>query len=135
MTHYLNDDVVDTAANVLKNNATRIVLCDGAPASFANANTLKGSGSGQKLAEASVTSSDLTIGNDATNGRRVTMAAKNNLDVLAAGDGTHIAWLDTANTRLLKVAPLAATLTGLTTLAKVNLPTHYHVFRDAEAVV
>lgn len=132
MTHFLADIVLDQSANYLKNNVTKIILCQGAPASYSEATTNLGTGSGKRISEATVDDTDFTVGDDAEDGRRVTAAAQPSLPVLADGDGDHVAWVDTANSRLLKVAPVPVMLEGLTTLATVTIPTHFHTFRDAE---
>jgi hypothetical protein len=134
VTHFLNDLVVDQAANFISANVTKLTVCDGAPTTFSDANTNNGSGTGRKMAEVTVDSGDFTLANDATDGRRLTIGAQNGLAVVAAGDATHVAWLDVANSRLVKVAPLATALNGLTTSSTINVPAHYHVFRDAQAV-
>ena len=134
MTYFLHDDVVDLALNHLKNNVTRIVLCDGAPTNYSDAVTNNGSGTGRKLAESTVDDTHFTLANDATNGRKLTAAARIGLAVVANGDGTHVAWVDVANTKLLKVVPVPTPVTGLTTVATVTIPEHFHVFRDAAAI-
>ncbi len=135
MTHFLADVVLDASANYAKNNTTRIVLCQGAPASYSEAQTNLGTSTGKRIAEATVDSSDFTVGDDAEDGRRVTAAAQASLPVLADGDGNHVAWVDTANSTLLKVAPVPVPLENLTTVATVTIPTHFHTFRDAEPYV
>jgi hypothetical protein len=135
MAHFLNDLVADEALNYIKDSVTKITLCDGQPTTYSDANTANGSGTGRKLAEVTVDSSDFTLADDATNGRKLTVAAQNGIAITAAGDGDHVAWLDVTNSRIIKVAPLADTLVGLTTSSTVNIPAHYHAFRDAEAVV
>lgn len=130
MTHLLADMAVDACLSFLQSNANKLVICEGAPSSFANANTNNGSGSGQKIAEVALASGDFTIGDDPVDGRRITCAAKSSLPVLADGDADHVAWLDTTNSRILKIAPLT-TMLPLTTAATVNVPVHYHVILDA----
>jgi hypothetical protein len=134
MSHFLNDLVVDVALNYLKNNVTRIVLCAGAPASYSEADTNNGTGSGKKLSQTPVTSSEFTLADDVTNGRKLTCAQLNGVEIIAAGNASHVAWLDVTNSALLKVAPLETTQSGLTTSSVVNIPATYHVFRDAQAV-
>jgi len=134
MTHFLADSVVDLAANHLKNNVTKIILCDGAPTTYGDAVTNHGSGSGVRLAEVTVDSSDFTVQNGTPDGREVVVVEQTSIPVVAAGDGDHVAWVDVPNTTLLKVCPVPAPLAGLTTSATVTIPTHKHVFRDATAL-
>jgi hypothetical protein len=135
MPHYLNDVVVDEALNKLKNNVNKITLCEGQPATYTEANTALGTGSGKKLGETVVTSAAFTLADDPVNGRRLTVNAINNVDVTTAGDLTYLAWIDTTNSVLYKVLPLKVAVNDLTTDSEVNIPSHYHAFRDAEAVV
>jgi hypothetical protein len=134
MAHFLNDLVVDVAAQYLIDNVTRVVLCDGAPTNYADANTDNGSGSGVKMSQTTVDDSDFALANGDADGRKVTLNALNAVAITAAGDADHIAWLDTVNEDLLFVTPLASAATGLTTDSVVNIPAHFHVFRDATAV-
>jgi len=131
MSYLLSDTVLDVALNYLKNNVTKVVLCEGAPANYSDANTANGSGSGQKIAEVTVDSTDFTTGNGATDGRKVTCQAQNAVAVGAAGDADHIAWLDVSNTALLVVTQLATARNGLTTADTVNIPAHFAAIRDA----
>jgi hypothetical protein len=135
MPHYLNDIVVDEALNKLKNNVNKLTLCEGQPATYSEANTALGTGSGKKLGEVTVTSSNFTLADDPIDGRRLTCAALNNVGIDVAGDLTYLAWIDTVNSVLYKVLPLKTAINDLTTDSEVNVPSHYHAFRDAKAVV
>jgi hypothetical protein len=134
MGHFLNDLVADVALNYIKNNVTRVVLCDGEPTNYADANTNNGTGSGKKLSQTPVTSTNFTLADDVTNGRKLTCDQLNGVEILVAGDADHVAWLDVTNEDLIKVAPLEVAQTGLTDANVVNIPATYHVFRDAQAV-
>jgi len=134
MAHFLNDLVVDVALQYIMDNVTRVVLCDGVPANYSEANTNNGTGSGKKLSQTPVTDADFTLANDATNGRRLTLAQLNGVEILVLGDANHVAWLDVANEDLIKVAPLETEQVGLTNTSVVNIPATYHVFRDAQAI-
>jgi hypothetical protein len=131
MSYLISDTVFDEALNYLKNNVTKVVLCDGAPANYSDANTANGSGSGQKIAEVTVDSSDLTVGNGATDGRKVTCGAQSGISVGANGDADHIAWLDVSNTALLAVTELSTARNGLTTSDTVDIGEHFIAIRDA----
>jgi hypothetical protein len=88
-------DVLDGSLNVIR-QATRMVALAAEPANFAAADTAK-------LAEATLTTTDFTLAAGDVSGRKVTIAAKTGLSVLAAGTANHIALLDAATSRLLYV--------------------------------
>ncbi|MGE0487309.1 MAG: hypothetical protein AB7Q81_24355 [Gammaproteobacteria bacterium] len=117
MARYMHPDVYDGASNVIKNNATKLTICETQPASFAEANTAKGGG-GKKLAEYTVDSADFTLANGDVSGRKVTVAAQTGNNVSVSGDGDHIALLDVANSKLLNVT--VCTLQTLTAGNPVN---------------
>ncbi len=131
MTQFLADTVLDVALNHLKNNVTKLILCDASPATYADATTNNGTGTGVRLGEVTVESGDFTLADHTPGGRKVTVAAKS-ATLSAAGDGSHVAWVDVTNTAVLKVLPLDAVLTGLPSSGTVNLPSHFHAFLDAE---
>ncbi|MCD0459113.1 hypothetical protein [Roseiconus lacunae] len=133
MSHYVNDDVLDAAANEIKNNCDLAVLCDGEPSSYANATTAMGTGSGQKLAEVAFASGDMTIANGDTSGRKITFVAKASVNVDNPGDGEYIAYLDTSNSKILHHYPIETARNGLLSGDKVNFPTHDLEFRDPTA--
>lgn len=99
-------DVLDGSLNIVR-AATRIVAVNGEPATFAAANS-------GKLAEATLTTGDFAIAAGDVSGRKVTIAAKSGLSVLANGTANHIALLDPGTSRLLYVTtcPPQALVTG-----------------------
>lgn len=136
MDHYLNTNVLDEALNYVKTNADKMVLTDGEPTSYTNANTNNGSGSGQKIAEVSMISTDYTIANgDNTGDRKITSAAKSGQDVVSGGNGSYIAYLDTSNSEILHYYKIATERLGLTTDDKVNFPAHTFTITAAEEEV
>ncbi len=88
-------DVLDGSLNVIR-QATRMVALAAEPANFAAANT-------GKLAEATLTTADFTLAPGDVSGRKITVAAKSGLSVVAAGTANHVALLDTTTSRLLYV--------------------------------
>ncbi len=102
MAKYCNPDVIDAALNTIKNNAVRMVLLASQPASYAAAVS-------DKLAEAVMASGDFTLAAGDIDGRKVTVAAKNNQSILVSGSANHVALLDTTNSRLLYVTTCPAT--------------------------
>lgn len=106
MPKFASNDVLDGSLAVAS-SATRLVAVNGQPASFAAANT-------GKLAEAILTGGDFTLAAGDVSGRKVTVAAKSGLAVIAAGTADHVALLDLAGSRLLYVTtcPAQALVTG-----------------------
>lgn len=97
MPKQVNDSVLDSALSFVQTNANKLSVTSQAPASFADANATS------RLAEATLTSGDLVVGNGDSSGRKLTVAAKNDLAILAAGTANHVALLDTTNSRVLFV--------------------------------
>lgn len=95
-----SNDVLDGSLNIVR-AATRLVALPAEPASFAAANTAK-------LAEATLTTGDFTIAAGDISGRKVTIAAKSGLSVLATGTANHVALLDAGTSRLLYVTTCPA---------------------------
>lgn len=97
MAKSVNDEVLDGALNVIKNNVTRMVLCNAEPTTYAQGNAT------YALADVTMASGDFTIANGDTSGRKLTVAAKAGVTVDTSGTGTHIALLDVTNSKLLYV--------------------------------
>jgi hypothetical protein len=102
MAKYTHDDVMDAAANYIKNNCTRVTLCDGQPTTYTEANATFA------LADVTVSGTDFTVANGTTSGRKVTFAGKTGVTVDANGDGDHVAYLDVANSKLLHVTTVSS---------------------------
>lgn len=100
MPKFASNDVLDGSLAVVA-SATRVVATFGQPASFADANSAK-------LAEATLTGADFGLAAGDISGRKVTVAAKSALPVLAAGTADHVALLDVAGARLLYVTTCPA---------------------------
>lgn len=98
MAKSVHDDVLDGALNVIKNNATRVTLCNAQPTTYTEANATFA------LADVTVDSSDFTgPANGDTSGRKLTVTAQNGVTVDASGTSTHVALLDVSNSKLLYV--------------------------------
>lgn len=111
-----HDDVMDGALLVIKNNVTRQVACSAQPTTFTEANST------YALADVTMTSSDFTIANGDTSGRKVTVAAKSGVLIDTSGTANHVALLDVVNSKLLLVTTCtsqALTANGSNT---VNFP-------------
>lgn len=95
MGKWVANAVLDGALQVIA-GANHMVAVAGQPSDFASA------WSG-RLAEVSLTSTDFSIGNGGTSGRRINIAAKGDVPVRAEGTADHVALLDSTNSRLLYV--------------------------------
>ncbi|MFZ4687720.1 MAG: hypothetical protein ACOYLS_00645 [Polymorphobacter sp.] len=112
MAKFASDDVIDGSLNVVR-GATRMVAVNGQPASYAAA--VAGS-----LAQVDLVVGDFTLAAGDISGRKVSIAAKSGLGVLAAGTADHVALLDVAGSRLLYVTTCPAqalVLGGLVSIA------------------
>lgn len=122
MAKSVHDDVLDGAHNVVKNNATRITLCSAEPTTYAEANAT------YALADVTVDSADYTIANGDTSGRKLTVGAQSAVPVDASGSGTHVAHLDVANSKLLRVT--TCTSTAVTSGGTVDIGSHKFEIAD-----
>lgn len=100
MAKWVANEVLDAALGVIA-GATRMVALNGQPASFAAANA-------GKLAEAAMAPGDFVLANGDVSGRKVSVAAKANVAVGAAGTADHIALVDPVGQRLLYVTTCPA---------------------------
>lgn len=97
MAKSLANAVLDGALSVIKNNATRMVVCSAEPTTYTEANAT------YALADVTMADTDFTIADGDVNGRKVTVAAKSGVEIDASGDATHVALLDVVGTELLVV--------------------------------
>lgn len=96
--------VYDAALNYIKNNCTRVTVCDTEPTNFTEANAT------YKLADVTVDDGDFTGPADGdVSGRKLTFGAQSDVEVDSAGDATHVAFLDVANSALLFVTTCPTT--------------------------
>ncbi len=100
MGKYANPAVQDAALAVVA-AANRLVVLAGAPADYAGADA-------GRLAEASLTAGDFTLGDDPGGGRQLLVAEQAGLVALANGTADHVALLDGAGQRLLFVTTCPA---------------------------
>lgn len=77
--------VLDSALNLIKNGANRMVVCAGQPISYADVTT-------RRLAEVAMAPADLTLAAGDISGRKVTGGAKVGISITAAGTADHIVW-------------------------------------------
>ncbi|WP_426165834.1 hypothetical protein [Sandarakinorhabdus sp. DWP1-3-1] len=100
MAKFASNDVLDGSLNIVR-AATRMVAVSGQPASYAAADS-------GRLAEAPLTTGDFTLAPGDISGRKVGIAPKSGLAVIAAGTADHVALLDAATARLLYVTTCPA---------------------------
>lgn len=112
MAKTVHNDVLDGALNTIKNNATLVMICSQQPTTRAEAVTT------YALADIAVTSSDFTVADGDSGGRKVTVAAKASVTVDLTGTATHVAIVD--GTRLLYVT--TCTSQALTQGGAFNTP-------------
>ncbi len=115
MGKWTNDAVLDTMLDEIA-LGNIMTLCEQQPADRTEAVTT------YALADVAMTpgdGNDFTVGDGDTDGRKVTMAAKNAVDVDSDGTGNHVAVCDA--TRLLIVTTCADKV--VTTSDQVNFPT------------
>lgn len=98
MGKFTHDDVLDAALNEIKTNATRICVCSAQPTTSAEAITT------YKLAIKTISSSDFTgPSNGDVSGRKLRSNAHAGVTIDSTGAATHIALVDTVNSKLLHV--------------------------------
>lgn len=107
MAKSVHDDVLDGALNIIKNNSTRMTLCNAEPTTYTQGNATFA------LADVTMASGDFTAANGDTSGRKLTVAAKTAVPVDATGTGTHIALLDVTNSKLLYVTTTTSTAVAI----------------------
>ncbi len=112
MAKWCHTDVIDGAWNIIKNNATLMILCSAQPTNRTKAVST------YALADVAVDSGDFNITTGDVSGRKCVVAAKNAVPVDVSGTGTHIAIVD--GTRLLYVT--TTTSQAVTSGNSVNLP-------------
>lgn len=133
MTRYVSDEIHTQGLQYAKNNVDKIVLCVGAPTTFSDADTVNGNGTGKKVLEAAAVSTDFVIANGATDGQKITLTAKNGITPNGTGDGDHICWLNTGNSTIEVILPLASAETVADGGTAVNVPAHGFTMRDPTA--
>ena len=115
MAKSVHDDVLDSALNYIKNNATRICVCNAEPTTYTQAVTT------YKLAIKTIISTDFTgPANGDISGRKLTSNQHTGITVDTTGTATHIALADSATSKLLFVT--TCTSQALTAGNTVTIP-------------
>jgi hypothetical protein len=98
MAKTVHDDVLDGALNVVKNNGTRLSVCNAQPTTYTEAITTF------KLAIRTIAPADFTgPANGDVSGRKLTVNQQTGITVDADGTATYVAVSDSANSKLLLV--------------------------------
>lgn len=114
MAKWTHDDVLDASLNYIKNNCDIMVACSTQPTTYAEATST------YALADVAMSGTDFTLANGDVSGRKVTVGAKSAVTVDADGTFTHVALVDSINTKLLHVT--TGTSQPLTSGNTVNFP-------------
>lgn len=114
MAKWANDLFMDAALNYIKNNCTRMTACTTQPTNYTEGNVTNA------LADVTMASGDFTLANGDTSGRKLTVAAKNDVLIDTSGNAQHVALLDVAGTALLYVT--TCTTQALVAGSNVSFP-------------
>lgn len=93
----VHDDVLDAALDYIANNCNAMYLCSSEPTTYAEATST------YALADVAIDNTDFTKANGDTSGRKTTVAAQNSVPVDSSGTSTHVAIVDSDNSKLLYV--------------------------------
>lgn len=106
MAKFASNDVLNGSLNIVA-QATRMVALNGQPASLAAADN-------GRLVEAPLTGVDFTLAAGDVSGRKVGIAPKSGLAVIAAGTADHVALLDATRLLYVTTCPAQALVAGAT---------------------
>lgn len=95
MAKSVNNDVLNAALDIIKNNCNVMTICSAEPTTRTEAITT------YALGDAAMVSGDFTHADGDTSGRKTTVASKSSVNVDSTGTGTHVALCD--GSRLLYV--------------------------------
>ena len=104
MSKFASNDVLDGSL-IVASSATRMVAVNGQPASYAAVNS-------GKLAEAVLSGGDFVLAAGDISGRKITVAGKSGLAVIAAGTADHVALLDGSRLLYVTTCPAQALVAG-----------------------
>jgi len=123
MAVWQNDLMLDAALDWIRARVTQMTVCSAQPTSYAEAVTT------YKLADVSITSTDLTLGDGDVDGRKVTIGAQNGVTVDTTGTANHVALAGSTGSTLLLVT--TCTTQALTTGNTVDFPAWRDELADA----
>lgn len=112
-----NDLIYDAAFAYVRTRGTKITVCNGQPTTYTQATTT----SGNMLAETTtpISSTEYTLANGDTSGRKLTTPAKNGLTVQRSANANHIAVVSSSDASILYITTV--TSQSLTTGNQVNV--------------
>lgn len=116
MAKTVDQNVQDAALNDIKNNANKLVVLSAQATTYAEANATF------MLANLVIASGDFTLAAGDVSGRKVTIGAKNGITVSNSGTATHIAVIDTTNSRV--KAQTTCTSQAINTGGTVDVPSY-----------
>ena len=122
MPKFTHSDVLDSALSYLQSNGNSMTLCSAYPTTYLEATST------YMLAQVSLATTDYTIAAGDTSGRKVTVAQKDNVSVTNTGTVSHLAIVDTVNSKVLLVTEVATQ--SLTAGNLVNIPTFKEEIQD-----
>ena len=114
MSSYQNDLMLDAALIWIRDRVTKENVDNALPGSYAAATSTN------MLAQANLGSSGCTLADGDSNGRKLTMAARNSVSVTTTGTASYVALPGSTGSTLLLVT--ACTTQALTTGNTVNIP-------------
>jgi len=123
MAKYLPDAIIDGMLDYHRARVTRINVCSTQPTTYAEATST------YKLATTTLTSTDLTVGNGDTSGRKYAVGAKSGLTIDTTGTAAHVALTGSTGSTVLLLVTTCTTI-ALTTGNTVNVPTWDFEIRD-----
>lgn len=123
MAKWQNDLMLDAAFSWIEARVTKMTVCSTQPTTYTEATST------YRLAEVAMTSTDITVANGDTNGRKMTVPAKSGLSVLASGTAAHVALVGSTGSTLLLIT--TCTTQALTTGNTVDVPTWDDEIADA----
>ena len=115
MAKYANDLVMDAALDFVAGSNSMIV-CSAQPTTYAEATAT------YALADVALAGGDFTKANGDSSGRKTTVAAKNSVLIDASGTATHVALVDTGNSRLVYVTTCTSQALTANASNTVNIP-------------
>lgn len=110
-----NDLVMDASLDFIA-GANKQVACSAQPTTYTEANATFA------LADAAMAGGDYTKANGDSSGRKTTMGAKTGALIDASGTATHVALVDTVNSRLVYVTTCASQALTANGTNTVNFP-------------
>ncbi len=107
MAKTVDDGVLDAALNQIRTTADRLVVCIGAPLTYAEANA--NSPTGKRCGQRAITSANFTgpVNGDVS-GRKLTVNQQTGIPVDVSGTADHVALVDDTASVLLAVTSLSA---------------------------